>query len=87
MYKAKINASGEVVRYKARLVARGFSQVHGLDYYETFSPVTRLQSFPIILAIVAARKLKMTFFDVTTVFLNRDSVNEVLEHKIRDRDR
>lgn len=58
------------MRYKARLVARGFSQVEGVDYFETFSPVMRLQTFRMMLAVAVSRNLKSRFFDVTTAFLN-----------------
>jgi hypothetical protein len=39
--------------YKARLVVKGFNQIHGVDYDETFSPVTMLKSVWILLAIAA----------------------------------
>lgn len=51
VFKKKVNVDGVVVRYKARLVARGFSQIYGVDYTETFSPVMRLQSFRIMMAV------------------------------------
>lgn len=70
VFKKKLDEHGNVARYKARLVARGFNQQHGIDYYDTFSPVLRFQSFRMILAVAAARKLKIRFFDVKTAFLN-----------------
>ena len=43
--KIKKNAAGEVKKYKARLIARGFMQIYGTNYYETYAPVARLTSF------------------------------------------
>lgn len=42
VYKTKVKPNGDVSKYKARLVARGFLQKHGLDYNEVFAPVVRL---------------------------------------------
>ena len=51
--RIKKNAAGEIEKYKARLVARGFTQIYGVDYYETYAPVARLASFRVILAVAA----------------------------------
>lgn len=58
-YKAKRDANGIVQRCRARLVARGFTQKHGIDYQETFSPVVRFDSLRAILAIAAQRRMKI----------------------------
>ncbi len=53
VFKIKQGANGEVERYKARLVARGFTQTYGVDYNETFVPVGKFTSICCILALAA----------------------------------
>ena len=52
-FQRKTDADGNVTIYKARLVAKGFRQIQGVDYDETFSPVAKLKSVRILLAITA----------------------------------
>ena len=70
VFKAKKDAAGNVVRYKARLVAQGFSQVPGVDYFDTFAPVAKLASICAILAIAAARNMEIHQIDIKGAFLN-----------------
>ena len=70
VFKAKTNADGTLARRKARLVARGFSQTHGVDYFETFAPVVRYESVRTVLALAAAKDMEVVQFDVKTAFLN-----------------
>ncbi len=51
VFHIKRNVEGKIQKYKARLVARSFTQVFSQDYYDTFSPVARLASFHAILAL------------------------------------
>ena len=66
----KHDKEGNVVKYKARLVARGFTQRPGLDYGETFSPVVRFETIRALLAMVASKKLKVRQLDVKGAYLN-----------------
>ena len=52
----KKNAVGEIEKYKARLVAKEFTQIYRINYYETYSSVARLSSFCFLLAIAARNK-------------------------------
>ena len=56
IFKRKTDADGNVSMYKARLVAKDFCQIQGVDYNETFSTVAMLKSVRIMLAIAADRK-------------------------------
>lgn len=67
--KIKRKPDGSVDRYRARLVARGFSQVHGLDFNETYAPVVNMASVRLLFAYAATQSLHMKQFDVKTAFL------------------
>lgn len=58
------------VRYRARLVAKGFSQKPGIDYNETFAPVIRHSTLRLLFALSVKMKMNITHLDVTTAFLN-----------------
>jgi hypothetical protein len=58
------------VRNKAHLVAQGYSQVEGLDFGETFTPVSRLEAIRILLAFVAFKGFKLYQMDMKSDFIN-----------------
>jgi transposase InsO family protein len=70
VFVKKMNENGELQKYKARLVARGFEQIHGIDYNETFAPVVRLNSIRIIFSIAVQFNMQIHQMDVKTAFLN-----------------
>jgi hypothetical protein len=66
----KRDQDGKVTRFKARLVARGFSQTAGIDYKETFASVVKFSSIRVIFALAAQYDLTVYQVDVKTAFLN-----------------
>ena len=77
IFKRKTDADGKVERYKARLVAQGFTQKYGVDYEETFSPVARFESIRTVLALAAKLGLKLHQMDIKTAFLNGELEEEI----------
>ena len=77
IFKVKRNADNNVNRYKARLVAQGFSQQAGEDYDDIFAPVARYSSIRSVLAIANELNLNVHQMDVKTAFLNGELDNEI----------
>ncbi|GJT31029.1 retrotransposon protein, putative, ty1-copia subclass [Tanacetum coccineum] len=77
IFKKKTYMDGKVHTYKARLVAKGYTQTYGIDYEETFSPVAKIKSVKIMLAIAVFHEYKIWQMDVKTTFLNRKLTNDV----------
>jgi hypothetical protein len=73
----KEDGHGLVVRNKARLVVKGFSQVEGLDFGETFAPVARLKAIRMLLAYTSHHDIKLYQMDVKSAFLN-DNISELV---------
>src|SRR6266404_5346884 len=79
VFKAKHNASGKVVRYKAQLVAQGYTQVEGVDYFDTYAPVTRLASSRAIIAMANRIGMELHQVDIKGAYLNGElGTDEVL---------
>ncbi|RVX21294.1 Retrovirus-related Pol polyprotein from transposon RE1 [Vitis vinifera] len=70
IFKTKLHSDGSIERHKARLVAQGFSQVHGLDFGDTFSPVVRPATIRIILSLAVTSGWRLHQLDVKNVFLH-----------------
>ena len=73
----KLGVKGEIVRYKARWVAKGFEQVEGVDYDATFSSVVKTSSWKVLLALGTKRNMEMEHSDVDTAFLEATLKEEV----------
>lgn len=77
VFKIKRNTDENTRRYKARLVARGFSQKEGIDYTETYSPVVKYTSIRFLLAIAVQYDLQIRQLDAVTAFLNGELEEEI----------
>ncbi|KAJ9543891.1 LOW QUALITY PROTEIN: hypothetical protein OSB04_023598 [Centaurea solstitialis] len=77
VFKKKTDMDGKVHTFKARLVVKGFTQTHGIDYDETFSPVAMLKSIRILMAISAYFNYEIWQMDVKTAFLNGKLTEDV----------
>ncbi|KFD64813.1 hypothetical protein M514_23025 [Trichuris suis] len=77
VFKAKRNVQDHICSYKARLVARGFSQMQGRDYDETFASVVRHETVRIVFAVAAITELHVRHVDVNTAYLNGELDEEL----------
>jgi hypothetical protein len=77
VFKNKMNEKGQVIRNKYRLVYKGYAQVEGQDFDETFAPVARLEAIRMFLAYSYHKNFKVYQMDVKSAFLNGDLEEEV----------
>ena len=77
VYKIKTRSDSTVDRYKAHLVAKGFTQEYGIDYEETFAPVAHLSSVRTLIVISPSRHWPIFQMDVKNAFLNGELTEEI----------
>ena len=82
VYKLKKGVDDTILKYKAILVAKGFSQKVGIEFHDIFSPVVKLVSIRILLAIVASYDLELEQLDVKTTFLHGDLYEEIFMEQL-----
>ena len=78
VYDYKVNENNEIIKYKARLVVRGFEQREGIEYGDTFSTTASANSVRTVLSIAARERLRLHQFDVEQAFLTADIRDEVI---------
>lgn len=69
-YKVKVAPIGEVTRHKARLISKRFLQKEGIDFYEVFAPIVRIETLKLLIALANINSWSMCQMDVKYVFLN-----------------
>ena len=77
IFRNKLNEEGQVTRNKARLVCKGYAQVEGIDFDETFAPVARMEAIRMFLAYSCFKNFKVYQMDVKSAFLNGELNEEV----------
>jgi hypothetical protein len=70
VFKKKLRSDGTIVKYKARLVVKDYTQKEGEDFFDTYSPVARLTTIRALLSLAASYGLIVHQMDVKTAFLN-----------------
>ena len=70
VFRIKRDANGKVLKYRARLVAQGFTQLHGVDFQETFAPVAHLSSIRTVITLAASEDWELHQMDVKSAYLN-----------------
>nr|GEX75304.1 zinc finger, CCHC-type [Tanacetum cinerariifolium] len=77
VFKTKRDAKGKIIKYKARLVGKGYVQEQGIDFDEVFAPVARIDTVRLILALTAYHGWQVHHLDVKSAFLHEDLKEEV----------
>ncbi|KIN99148.1 hypothetical protein M404DRAFT_30611 [Pisolithus tinctorius Marx 270] len=80
VYKIKQGPTGDVDKYKAQLITKGLTQVHGIDYMETFAPVAKFSTIRTLLTLAAMFDLEIHQMDVKSTFLNGKLEEEIYLH-------
>ncbi len=77
VYWVKRNEAGEPEKAKSRFVAQGFSQIQGVDYFDTYAPVVHLPTLRILLSMAASRDAIIDQADIKSTYLHADITKEI----------
>ena len=77
VYKVKTKADGSLEKYKARYVTKGFKQIDGTDFSETFAPTSKPETFRLILSLAAEENFVVRQTDVNSAYLHPEIKEEI----------
>ena len=77
VYTLKCKSDGSLNRYKARLVARGYTQTFGIDYIKTFAPVAKINTIRILISLAVNFDWPLNQYDIKNAFLNGELKEEI----------
>ena len=84
VFAIKFNPNGSIARLKARLIAKGYAQIYGVDFSDTFSPVAKLTSVRLFISLAASYDWDLHQLDIRNAFLHGDVQKEVyMERPLR----
>ena len=70
VFRNKLNEYGQLTRNKARLVCKGYAQIEGIEFEETFAPVARMEAIQLLLAYACSKNVKVYHMDIKSSFIN-----------------
>ena len=82
IYRTKLNSNGYMNKHKARLVVKGYAQIYGVDFSETFAPVTRIDTIRMLLALAVQKGWIVHQMDVKSAFLNGSLEEEIFVEQL-----
>ena len=77
VFKKKLRLDDTIDKYKVRLVAKGYTQKEGNNFFDTYSPIARLATIRVLLSLSASHGILVHQMDVKTIFLNRELEEEI----------
>lgn len=78
IYRIKGNSNSIIERHKARVVAQGYSQEHGIDYFDTFSPDIKPTKIRLVMSLAISKGWCIRQLDINNAFLNGDLLEAVV---------